>query len=261
MSNLKFEINERLKSNAAFCSFVSELPQRFAEGGETVYNKRNVIKIFDFNGQKVVVKRFKKLNALQRVVYSFFRPSKAERAYRNAIELQKREVATPEALAYVEEWSGGTMVYGYYISAADFSAPIDDLLNHEDGSFDMVLAECFGLFVANLHKKGVLHHDLNCTNVLFQPTENARYSFSLIDINRMQFSAGRPSDANCYENLTRYTGNLELFRYVAEVYAKDKGGDVPQTVADMMEVKRRHDLAWVRRKKFTRKLKSLFKKK
>lgn len=259
MPKLKLEINPKY-NNAAFADFVSKLPQLFAEGGETVYNKRNVIKVLDFDGQKVVVKRFKRLGFIRGLVYSYFRSSKAERAYRNALELQRRGINTPEAMAYVEEWQTGRLVYGYYISKADFAAPIEERINIDN--FDMQLAADFGAFIAELHKKGVLHHDLNSTNVLYHPQPDGTFTFSLIDINRMDFSpeGEMPSPVNRYENMTRFSGGKLQFRAVADAYVRAMGGD-EQMLADMLEIKRRHDMAFIRRYKFKLKMDELFGKK
>lgn len=260
MSSLKFEINERLKSNADFVSFVQQLPQRFAAEGETVYNKRNVIKIVDFQGQKIVVKRFKRLSFVQRIIYTFFRSSKAKRAFKNALELLQRGVDTPEGLAFAEESNLGMMTYGYFVSAADFNPPIRDLFEPE--AFSQPLATAFAQFAAMLHKKGILHHDLNSTNVLYADKGNGSFSFSVIDINRMDFSpeGQMPTKKDCYENLTRFTGRMDLFEFVAKAYAQAIGGDA-QMVADLIAQKVAHDAAWRRRKDFTRKLKSFFGKK
>lgn len=259
MPKLKFEINAKYNT-ADFSGFVSKLPQVFAEGGETVYNKRNVIKVLDFNNEKVVVKRFKRLGFFRGLVYSFFRASKAERAYKNALELQKRGIDTPEAMAYAEEWQGGRMVYGYYISKADFAPPIEERINIDN--FDVQLAADFGEFIATLHKKGILHHDLNSTNVLYHRQTDGTYTFSLIDINRMDFSSEgtMPSAVSRYENMTRFSGGKLQFRAVAEAYVRAMNGD-DGMLADMLEIKRRHDMAFIRRYKLKMKMADLFEKK
>lgn len=259
MSKLKFDINPKY-NNAAFADFVAQLPQIFEAGGETVYNKRNVIKVLDFNGEKLVVKRFKRLGLLKGLMYSFLRSSKAKRAYVNALELQKRGIDTPEALAFAEEWQCGRLVYGYYISKADFAAPIEERINCDD--FDVQLAADFGAFIAHLHQKGILHHDLNSTNVLYHPQPDGSFAFSLIDINRMDFSAeGKmPSATNRYENMTRFSGRKLTFRAVAEAYVRAMGGN-EQMLADILEVKRRHDMAFIRVYKFKLKIAEIFGKK
>lgn len=257
MQKLKFEICQRLKADQAFTQFVQQLPQRFAQEGETVYDKRNVIKVFDLSGTKLVVKRFKRLSFFQGVIYTFFRASKANRAFRNARLLQERGIATPEGLAFAEEKRGHLLCYGYFVSAADFTAPVSQKLYLPAGGVNPAVAGLLGLFFARLHKQGILHHDLNGTNILYNEQTQR---FSLIDINRMDFyTPGAEIPAvKRYENLSRYCANMLLHRAVAESYAAEMGGDARQTVADMMEVKRRHDQSYARTKSFTRKFKKLF---
>lgn len=259
MPKLKFEINSKYNTNT-FSQFVNNLPQLFETGGKTVYNKRNVIKLMDSDNGQLVVKRFKRLGFFRSLVYSLFRASKAKRAYKNALELQKRGIDTPEAMAYAEEWQGGRMVYGYYISKADFAPPIEERINIDD--FDVQLAADFGEFIATLHKKGILHHDLNSTNVLYHPQPDGSNTFSLIDINRMDFfpEGTLPPAASRYENMTRFSGGIPQFRAVAEAYVRAMDGD-GQMLADLLEVKRRHDMAFIRRYKLKMKMADLFGKK
>jgi len=45
--------------------------------GEVVYDSRNRVVRFIIGGQPMMVKRFKRVNAVQQVVYTFFRKTKA----------------------------------------------------------------------------------------------------------------------------------------------------------------------------------------
>ena len=252
------EINPEMSDAKAFTAFVNNLPEYFSTHGRTIYDERNVIKMFtpDEAGACVVVKRFRKPNIIQRIVYSFFRKSKAQRAYRNATELLRRGVSTPTNMAYLETWQGALFEYGYYVTAVDAAPPIRDRLITPD-VFDHAMAADFARFVADLHSKGILHNDLNSTNVLYHDGIDGHSTFSVIDINRMKFypHGTLPPMAERMENLTRFTGRMDLFEYVATCYVSHfKPGEAP-AVSGLMAVKRRHDERWRRRKSFFGKFK------
>lgn len=235
--------------------FVESLPQTFNDSGVTLYDARNVIKRFSVEGIDVVVKRYRRPHLLQRIVYTFFRKSKARRAFEYGAELLRRGIDTPVPMAYIETKSGGLLEYGYYLSAPDEAPAIQgELIEKEDFNRDM--AHDFAVFAATLHERGILHGDLNSTNVLWHLQADGHYHFSVIDINRMKFYAkGQvPSQKEWMENLTRFCGRMDLFRYVAECYVAHR--HLPaETIEQMVAQKNLHDERWRRRKSFFAKFK------
>ena len=103
----KIILNPQYKS---LYTFIETLPQNFNAGGEIVQDRRNTIKKFKVNGLEINVKRYRVPIFINRIAYTFFRKSKACRAYNNAFEVIKRGFETPESIAYIEEFKGG-----YYI--------------------------------------------------------------------------------------------------------------------------------------------------
>ena len=242
----------------------------FEKEGKVIFAGRNVIKLMELDGEEVVVKRFRRPNFIQKIIYTFFRKTKAYRAFHNGEELIKRDFITPNPIKYIETRRCGLIDYCYYITGTDFNPPIEDLTDRDD--WNIVLATDFGRFVAQLHNKGILHHDLNDTNVRFilrlaqkldsdSSDGSESFDFSLIDINRMTFY---PLDKEiplniCLDNLTRFTGRYDLFEYVVREYAKARGLDIESTVALALKIKTKHDRNWYRRKRFTGFLKRLVK--
>ena len=111
---MKTVISEDYSQHA---DFLRSIPNLFADGqGEVVYSKRNEIRRFSHQGLTLMAKRYKRVNVLQRVVYTFFRPTKAERAYRFAKEFRLRGIDTPREVAYIETGSMGLFSVGYFIS-------------------------------------------------------------------------------------------------------------------------------------------------
>ena len=71
---------------------IEEIPKFFADEGKVVYDGRNILKRISLDNVDVVVKSFKKPHIINRVVYSYFRQSKAARSYIYSMELQKHGI-------------------------------------------------------------------------------------------------------------------------------------------------------------------------
>lgn len=260
---IKNEINPTFAQDQALKEFIQNLPEKFEQEGKVLFKERNEVKSFTLkNGNAlfsdIIIKKYKRPNFIQRIAYSFFRKSKAHRAFIYAAELRKRNVNTPQEIAYIEDWQGGLFLTGYFISLSDYAPPIEDKLT--ETHFDKPLAASFAHFAAYLHQQGVLHHDLNCNNVLFT-YEAGEYTFSVIDINRMKFYPDnkQPDLADCFENLTRFTKNMELYAYVVKSYIAKRNLENPELLLQKaIKAKIRHDEQRIRRKKTLKKLKNLF---
>lgn len=232
--------------------------ERFPKEGKVIYSGRNTVKLMTIateqGMQDVIVKRFSCRNIFQKIAYSFFSRSKAYKAYHNAIMLESLGFNTPKAFAYVEYRSHCLLKECYYISDIDHGTDLATLLPvHGNDVFSAPLADAFGKFVATLHSKGVIHHDLNSTNVRYTIDNDGGFSFSLIDINRMKFfPQGTTIPMNeCLENLTRFTGRVDIVEYVARSYARYRGLNEESFAKQAVAVKIAHDKAWKRRKKIT----------
>ncbi len=255
---MKVIVNSTYKENFALKKFIDQLPEQFEKEGILLFSKRNTIKSYSVDNldpilERVVVKRYKFPNLIQRVVYSFFRSSKAERAFYNARRLRNHEIETPLEIAYIEQKKNGLLGYCYFLSSYDDNLPIRDLILNEN--FDRTLASDFAGFVAKLHEAGILNHDLNSTNVLYHIDDN-QYYFSLIDINRIDFYPEGKAipQKDCFKNLTRFTGRMDLFEYVIRCYLKKRDWDAEDAIPKAINVKKKHDLRWEQRKAILRKL-------
>ena len=89
---------------AAQTPLIRQLPAMIARGeGETVYDHRNRVVRLRHEGLTLMVKQFKRVNLIQQVVYTFFRKSKAERAYLFAEAFHRHGIDTPQRVAYMEQ--------------------------------------------------------------------------------------------------------------------------------------------------------------
>lgn len=224
---------------ASVSDFVGGLPERFATGGETLHDGRNTVKRFTLNGRTLIVKRYKRPNIVQRIAYTFFERSKAERAYVFAGILRDRGISTPHEVAYIEQSSGGLLAGSYFVSEECAWPSLREALERPD--FDRTLASALGRYLVGLHERHIAHGDLNLGNILYHAQTDGTYTFALIDTNRSHF--GPLSRRDCLHNLLRLTYDTALMDFVVRAYAKARGWDADRFAADELHLLHRF---WVR---------------
>ena len=157
-----------IEINPAFQPAVSRedilaVADNFDGVGELIFSGRNRLRRVTVGGADVVVKRYKRFNAVRKVTRRF-RPSKARRAYHNALRLIELGIKTPAPLAYVEKRNAwGALTDSYFICAYAPMQPLKSVMH------DRRAIESFANFTARLHKLGIIHGDLNRSNVVFTP--------------------------------------------------------------------------------------------
>ena len=109
----------KLVLNPSYCqlrNFVQKLPISFPTLGDCIYKARNELRKFSYEGQWYVVKNYKVPLFINRIAYTFFRPSKASRAYEYALKLRSMGIETPAPVAYIELKSGGLLQHSFFVS-------------------------------------------------------------------------------------------------------------------------------------------------
>ena len=219
---MKLIINSDFKS---YTSFIESIPSIFDKEGESIYKARNEIKTYTINDVTFNVKSYKVPILINRIAYTFFRPTKAKRAYEYALRLLSMGIQTPTPVAYMEEKKHGLLTHSYFISLhtpMEGNLRLFGLPNHP---FEEIkdLAIAFAKYTAHLHEKKVLHIDYSPGNILYEKREDGSYEFSLIDINRMKFCEV-DMKTGC-KNFARMWGNDDFFETIARAYAKERGWD------------------------------------
>lgn len=200
------------------------LPALFeSQDNEIIYKGRNIIKAITLSdGLRVVVKGFKANNFFKAIIYTFFKTNKAKRALLNAIVLERMGINTPKAIGYMVKYKGLLIQSVYLITEPTPLPPIRDRLADLE-PFDENMAQDFARFAASLHNKGILHKDLNNTNVLFKEV-NGHYEFTLIDINRMKFIESKKLTLKKrFLNLSLFCNDNPMFRIFIKTYIKEIG--------------------------------------
>lgn len=220
MAKIKLIINEKYKHLEGF---IESLPSQFMQSGEIIYSGRNLIKTFDVNGLKLNIKAFKKPIFINQIVYSIFRKSKAERSYIYASLLKEKGFETPDPVAYMEVKMFGLLKYGLYISIhEDVDGMMRELVH---GTIDehRELIKQFAHYTAQLHNSQILHLDYSSGNILYKQ-HNGKYTFYLVDLNRMRFNKAITLDEAC-SNFRRLWGNDEMIDLFVKEYAKSRNLD------------------------------------
>lgn len=151
-------------------------------------DNRNTVMDILLNGKMYVLKKYKVPNWINRIAYSFFRKSKAKRAFEYAERLLKEGVETAKPVAYIENKKNLLFEDSYFLSEYIEHPMLSDVDTlYMPGNEQ--LREDFITFTANLHSHNIIHKDYNAANIFYY-MKDARYHFVLIDINRMKFGKG-----------------------------------------------------------------------
>ena len=211
-------------------TFVTNIPDHFEQEGELVYTARNQLRHFTVEGYEVIVKRYRQPHLINRIAYTYFRPSKAKRAYEYAFKLLKSGIDSPSPIAYIEQYKSGLLTYAYFISIYEKNySVIRDFMSGIQTD-DLLLKE-LSCYIADLHNKGVLHLDMSPGNILYCRKEN-KYHFTLIDINRMQFLP-TVSKIRRFKSFKRLAENEQVLSILAKLYAEASGLNVAETVSEI----------------------------
>jgi tRNA A-37 threonylcarbamoyl transferase component Bud32 len=215
---------------AVLNKFISEIPVLFEQEGSLVYIARNQLRHYSVGGYDVIVKRYKQPHLINRIAYSYLRPSKAKRAYEYAFRLLKLGVDSPAPIAYIEEYSCGLLTYGYFISIyeKDYSLIRELMAGNQE---DAPLIKALSLYIAELHHKGVLHLDMSPGNILYKK-EGDDFHFTLIDINRMQFLS-TVSKIRRFKSFKRLSEDKDTLTTVAGFYAAAAGLNEKESIREI----------------------------
>ena len=201
--------------------FLAHLPEAFEQGGSVIYSGRNTLKSFRIGGRELIVKRFRPLSPARSLLY-VGHSSKGERAYEYGLEFLRRGILTPEPAAYVDFRSGpfrALLRESYFISLPLY-AP--DLTCLRRPGFDCAEADMLSRFVYELQQRGILHGDLNLTNILLTDSQAQEplHRYALIDTNRTHLlpDGKTPTLNQRAANLMRLTHRRDLMHQILRTF-------------------------------------------
>lgn len=203
-------------SKHKYLSLITDIENYFQQSNTLIHDARNQLKCINFQNETLIVKSFKIPHLLNRIVYSFFRQSKAERSY---VYAEKISEFTAEPIAYVEFYQHGLILNSYFIAKHyEFDFDIRRPLFELDFPNRGLIFKNFAAFVYQLHQHDILHLDLSPGNILIKCDGTGQYHFKIVDINRMKFMS--LSEETRAKNFSKLWANNDDLTVMLSEYAK-----------------------------------------
>lgn len=164
----------------------------------------------------ICVKEFRVPGLLKGLWYGQ-KPSKARRAFDNALKLRSLGFSTPAPLALIECKDKGRLGRSYYVCR--YVEGFSELRGIEKRADFQLIAMFLAKFMRRLHAAGIFMKDFTQGNILFRRCDDGSYEFTLVDINRMEFDVADRSKlmSNFGSTLDTREGQAVLVREYARL--------------------------------------------
>jgi len=242
---INFKINPKYAQE--FTDFLKNIKEHFSNNNNTIHKARNEIKVLKYAQEKVVVKAFKIPHFLNRIVYSFFRKSKARKSYEYSVKISE---FTPKPIGYIEFYKNRLLHQSYFVSEHfDYDFTIREPLLEKDFPQREAIFRAFARFTLKLHNAHIFHNDYSPGNILIKE-EAGEFIFKIVDINRMSFF--ELNEQARAKNFSKLWASDEVLSIVADEYQKNH--PCSKTFKEMMlQLNQKHK----NRKNFKKRLKGV----
>jgi hypothetical protein len=225
------------------------------EGKILVNGQRNIIKLFEFEEITLSIKSFKKPNLINKIVYRYFRKSKARRSFEFASKLMEMQIGTPQPVAFFENYDFIGLKDSYYVcehleNVFEFREIVQ---NEAFENRDFIIRK-FAQFTFEMHEKGIEFLDHSPGNTLIRKNNDVSYSFFLVDLNRMQFHETMNFQTRM-KNLSKITHKKDMIAVMSNEYAKLSGDDENTVFETMWKLTSDFQYRFHRKKRIKKKLK------
>jgi hypothetical protein len=174
-------------------------------------------------GETINIKSFKIPNFINKIVYRYFRKTKARRSFEYATYLMENGIGTPQPIAYFENFDFIGLKDSYYVSEhLDCDLTFRELVQIPEFPENEFILRQFTQFCYQLHQKGIEFKDHSPGNTLIKKNEQGLYDFYLVDLNRMNFHEKMSFELRM-KNLCRLTPKQEMIAVMSNEYAKVSG--------------------------------------
>ncbi|MBA4738885.1 MAG: lipopolysaccharide kinase InaA family protein [Flavobacteriaceae bacterium] len=161
--------------------------KNFDREGKLIKDSRNTVKVFRIDDLYINIKKFKRPNFINRLVYSFFRSTKACRSFLYANKLLDYNILTPDPIAYIENSKYYLLDDSFYVCKnIDYDFDMKHVFENKELEQRDKLIKKFVLFTHKLHENGIMFLDHSTSNTIIKKIEG-NYKLFLIDLNRMNF--------------------------------------------------------------------------
>ncbi len=179
---MKYKINPLYKKTCT--DFLLNIQKYFNKNQSTIHKARNELKTISCNTINTVVKSFQVPNFFRRILYTYFRKTKAKKSYENSIKIGN---FTPNPIGYIEFYKKGLLNESYFIAQKfEYDFTIREPLTNKNFKDKEKVFKAFARFTFALHQNNIIHKDYSPGNILIKE-ENNNYTFKVVDINRMKF--------------------------------------------------------------------------
>jgi len=216
--------------------------------------KRNTIKLFAIEDKIVNVKSFKIPHFINKIVYRYFKKSKARRSFEFATRLLDLGIGTPQPIAYFENYDAIGLRDSYYVSEhLECDLTYRELVETDYPDAENILRQ-FTQFTFSMHEKGIEFLDHSPGNTLIVKKDEAKYEFYLVDLNRMKFH-DQLSFESRMKNLSRITPKQDMIAIMSNEYAKLSGLDEQKIFSLMWKLTQEFQYRFYRKKRIKKRLK------
>ena len=235
---------------------LNEIFVNFNSKGKILVNgQRNAIKLFEVEGITLNIKSFKRPNLINKIVYRYFRKSKARRSFEFASKLMEMQIGTPQPVAFFENYDFVGLKESYYAcehleNVFEFREIVQ---NEAFENRDFIIRK-FTQFTFEMHQKGIEFLDHSPGNTLIRKNTDGSYSFFLVDLNRMQFHETIDFKTRM-KNLSKITHKKDMIAVMSNEYAKLSNGDETTIFETMWGLTADFQYRFHRKKRIKKKLK------
>ena len=232
-------------TNIKYSDLVQNIRTYFSKHDKLIWDRRNKIKILSFEDEEIVVKSFKIPHMINRVVYTFFRDTKAKKSYDNSMKISD---FVPKAIGYASFKKYGLIYDSYFLSEVyHYDLTIREPLTQNDYANKEAIFDAFAYFTYRLHEADIEHLDYSPGNILIKKLQDG-YEFKLIDINRMNFRD--MSMADRVKNFSKLWAKDEDLTLILKAYAKYAKIDLKSIVEIGLYASHKHKAKKNLKKKF-----------
>ena len=202
--------------------YVEGIPAQMDSRGEVLEAGRNLIKQDRVDGVHLVIKQYRRIYLPNKVRYSYFYPSKAQRAYDYGMKLLENGFNTPVPIAYIEVRQNTLIQASYFVCEYTDLTTLTSVVQGKVIPPSNLMVE-LARFTYSLHQKHLYHIDYSVGNILYRE-QAGRIDFALIDNNRMKFGAVSFNEG--IKNLVRLGMPVSQLTLLAEEYTRLRGVNV-----------------------------------
>ena len=225
------------------------------EGKILVNGQRNAIKLFEVEGITLNIKSFKRPNLINKIVYRYFRKSKARRSFEFASKLMEMQIGTPQPVAFFENYDFVGLKESYYAwEQLENVFEFREIVQNEAFENRDFIIRKFTQFTFEMHEKGIEFLDHSPGNTLIHKNADGSYSFFLVDLNRMKFHETIDFKTRM-KNLSKITHKKDMIEVMSNEYAKLSNGDETTIFETMWGLTADFQYRFHRKKRIKKKLK------